>query len=138
MLPVTDMPQTKSAIVLFGHGARSANWAIPFQRLQTILKTRLPEHEIGLAFLEFMTPNLPDLVRGFVQQGIQSIQVTPIFIGQGGHVLKDLPLLIEQLRLEFPQLELKLVAAAGEDDLVLQSIADYCVRAMEIPSTIRT
>jgi sirohydrochlorin cobaltochelatase len=125
------MNQKKSAIILFGHGARAPSWALPFQRLQTILQARLPQHHVGLAFLEFMTPNLPELVRSYVELGVEKIQITPIFIGQGGHVLKDLPILIEQLSLEFPHLELNLVAAVGEDDLVLQAIADYCIRVMD-------
>jgi sirohydrochlorin cobaltochelatase len=124
------MNQNKSAIILFGHGARAPSWALPFQRLQTMLQARLPQHHVGLAFLEFMTPNLPDLVHSYVELGVEKIQITPIFIGQGGHILKDLPILVDQLRAQFPQLEINLVAAVGEDDIVLQAIADYCIRVM--------
>jgi sirohydrochlorin cobaltochelatase len=75
-----------------------------------------------------MSPALPELVRRLTQEGIRNITVTPIFLGQGGHVLRDLPVLLDQLRGEYPALELKLATAVGEDETVLNAIRDYCLR----------
>ena len=83
-----------------------------------------------LAFLEFMSPALPELVRRLTENGIRNITVTPIFLGQGGHVLRDLPVLLDQLRGEYPALELRLATAVGEDETVLNAIRDYCLRQL--------
>jgi sirohydrochlorin cobaltochelatase len=119
----------KSAMILFAHGARDPRWALPFQRLQAMTQTSLPEVTVELAFLEFMPPNLTDLVTQLVADAVEKIVVVPIFLGQGGHVLRDLPLMINQLRETYPALELQQLEAAGEDALVLQAIRDYCVRS---------
>ncbi|MEB0137710.1 MULTISPECIES: CbiX/SirB N-terminal domain-containing protein [unclassified Undibacterium] len=125
--PITPITAT-TASILFAHGAREPRWLAPFQRLQKMTQESLPEQRVELAFLEFMQPNLPDLVASLVASGCQRITVTPVFLGQGGHVLRDLPLLAEQLRASYPQLHLHIAMAVGEDEAVLSAIRDYCIK----------
>ena len=126
------MMTKKSAMILFAHGARDPRWAAPFQRLQVMTQQSLPDVAVELAFLEFMTPNLNDLVTRLVQEGCEKITVSPIFLGQGGHVLRDLPLMMAALGETFPALQLQQLAAVGEDEAVLQAIRDYCVKSSGI------
>ncbi|HEV7815073.1 MAG TPA: CbiX/SirB N-terminal domain-containing protein [Janthinobacterium sp.] len=121
---------TTSAMILFAHGARSAGWAAPFERLRDLARARLPGVTVELAFLELMAPRLPDLVAQLARAGVAQVTVVPVFLGQGGHVLRDLPLLTAQLRAEHPALDIKVVEAAGENPQVLNAIADYCVGAI--------
>jgi sirohydrochlorin cobaltochelatase len=117
----------KTMLVLFAHGARDPRWAAPFQRLQGILQARLPAVTVSLAFLEFMTPALPALVEEAVAGGCLQISLVPVFLGQGGHVLRDLPVLIEGLQAAHPGLEINVAQAVGENADVLNAMADYCV-----------
>jgi sirohydrochlorin cobaltochelatase len=119
----------KSALILFGHGAREPRWAEPFQRLQRLLQAQMPDKEVSLAFLELMSPRLPELIGDLVNRGYDSVTVVPVFFGQGGHVLRDLPVMIEQLRKQYPMLSLTVAKAVGEDDAVLNAIAQYCIAA---------
>ena len=121
----------KSALILFGHGARDPRWAKPFQHLQKVLQAQLPDQEVLLAFLELMSPRLPDLVADLVGRGFENVTVVPVFFGQGGHVLRDLPVMIEQLRADHPALRLNVAKAVGEDDAVLNAIAQYCISAVK-------
>jgi sirohydrochlorin cobaltochelatase len=120
------------ALILFAHGARDPRWAEPFQRLQQLAQAQLPDVSVSLAFLELMTPRLPDLVKELVQTRCTDITVVPVFFGQGGHVLRDLPVMIEQLKLDYPAVPIKAAAAVGEDAEVLNAIARYCIGAMGI------
>jgi sirohydrochlorin cobaltochelatase len=43
--------------------ARAAAWAAPFERLRDLTQARLPGTGVHLAFLELMTPRLPELVQ---------------------------------------------------------------------------
>ena len=117
---------TRSALVLFAHGARDPRWAEPFQRLRQITQAQMPDATVSLAFLELMQPRLPELVSELVGNGCEKITVVPVFFGQGGHVLRDLPAMIGQLKLEYPQVAFNAVAAVGEDPEVLTAIARYC------------
>lgn len=121
----------KSALILFAHGARDPRWAAPFQRLQKLLQAQLPDREVALAFLELMSPRLSELAGDLARRGYQSATVVPVFFGQGGHVLRDLPAMVEQLQSAYPGLTLKVAKAVGEDDAVLNAIAQYCISAFE-------
>jgi sirohydrochlorin cobaltochelatase len=118
------------ALVLFGHGARDARWAEPFQRLQQIVQARLADVTVSLAFLELMTPQLPALIDELEGEGYTEVTVVPVFFGQGGHVLRDLPVMIDQLHRDHPEMTIKVTRAVGEDDGVLNAVAAYCVDSL--------
>jgi sirohydrochlorin cobaltochelatase len=58
---------------------------------------------------------------------VREIVIVPIFLGQGGHLLRDLPRLVEELRAAHPGIALSTVPAVGEDPAVLAAMAAYCV-----------
>ena len=118
--------EKKQALVLFAHGARDPRWATPFERLAERARQRRPDIPVALAFLELMEPRLPECVAELVQSGVTQISVVPVFLGQGGHVLRDLPPLLDELRETYPKLDIRLSKAVGEDESVQESIASYC------------
>ena len=118
------------ALILFAHGARSASWAAPFERLRDMAAARLPEVDVSLAFLELMSPRLPEQVAALAAQGVDDVTVVPVFLGQGGHVLRDLPLLLDELRAAHPGVTIRSVGAVGEDPDVLRAMTDYCVGSL--------
>ena len=120
------------ALILFAHGARSPLWAEPFQRLQQITQQQLPDVAVHLAFLELMPPALPELVAQLITQGCSTITVVPVFLGQGGHIQRDLPRLIQALSLQYPAVRFHMAAPVGENPDVLQAIARYCIQAVLI------
>jgi sirohydrochlorin cobaltochelatase len=118
------------ALILFAHGARAATWAAPFERLRDLTRARRPDVRVELAFLELMEPRLPAMVAALAAEGICQVTVVPVFLGQGGHVLRDLPLMVDQLRSDHPQVAFTVVGAAGEDPAVLKALTDYCVTSL--------
>ncbi|MBB3122380.1 sirohydrochlorin chelatase [Pseudoduganella violacea] len=120
----------KHALILFAHGARAASWAAPFERLRELTQARLPDTDVSLAFLELMEPLLQQQVAALVAAGVDEVTVVPVFLGQGGHVLRDLPLMLDQLRASYPALRIHVVGAVGEDPDVLRAMTDYCVGAL--------
>jgi sirohydrochlorin cobaltochelatase len=118
------------ALILFAHGARAASWAAPFERLRDLTAARRPDVDVSLAFLELMTPSLPDEAAALAARGVREISIVPIFLGQGGHLLRDLPQLLERLRAAHPDIAFSTVPAVGEDPRVLAAMADYCLAAL--------
>jgi len=118
------------ALVLFAHGARAASWATPFERLRDLTAARLPQVPVSLAFLELMEPRLPAEVAQLASGGVDDITVVPVFLGQGGHLLRDLPLLVAQLKIDHPGVAIKVVGAVGEDPAVLDAMTAYCVASL--------
>ena len=119
-------------MVLFGHGARDVRWREPFERLaEKVRAARGSDADAGpvlLAFLELMEPDLPTAVGSLVSDGCSVVTVVPVFFGQGGHVRRDLPEVIERCRGVYPAVEIRCAVAVGEDEGVLDAVAGYCLR----------
>ena len=119
------------ALVLFAHGARKPDWAEPFKRVQQLVQAQCPEAAVELAFLEFMSPDLPTTVRALVQRGCMGVTVKPLFFGASGHVLRELPGMVAALQAEYPGLALRVAPAIGEDDAVLAVMAQICAAELK-------
>ena len=115
-------------LILFAHGARDPNWALPFERTAARVRELLPGARVGLAFLEFMSPDLALCGHQLVAQGCTEIEVLPLFLGAGGHVRRDLPAQLEALRLACPAQRWSLRAAVGESELLIEAMAQIAVQ----------
>ncbi|MDD3677286.1 sirohydrochlorin chelatase [Thauera propionica] len=118
-------PTESSAVVLFGHGARDPEWAGPMRRIRERLLAQPDAPQVELAFLEFMQPTLPEAIAALAAAGARHIAVVPIFLAQGGHLKRDLPLLLDEVRQAHPQCTIDLATAAGEADPVVAAMAEY-------------
>lgn len=114
------------AIVLFGHGARDERWKEPFIKIKELIQQQYPSQIVELAFLELMHPTLETAISDLVDNGVLEIKVVPVFLGQGGHIRRDFPALLEECQKKYPQINLSTQPAVGEDLGVLQAIAKYC------------
>jgi sirohydrochlorin cobaltochelatase len=112
-------------ILLFAHGARDPAWARPFEQARDRLEaTHRAAGPVSLAFLEFMSPGIIEAGDQLVSQGCERVTVVPLFLGAGGHVRKDLPVLVQQLQSQHPGVNWTLAPAVGETDIIVQALAD--------------
>ena len=114
----------KRGLLLFAHGARDPRWAEPFEAIAARVRAKRPDVALELAFLEFMAPDLPAAGALLAAAGCNVVDVLPLFLGAGGHVRKDLPLLLEGLAASHPQVQWRLQPAVGEMDPVVAAMAD--------------
>lgn len=112
-------------LILFAHGARDPRWADPLRRLRDRIHTRAPGLPVELAFLDIMQPDLPTAADTLVAAGCTGLGIVPVFLGQGGHVRKDLAALIEAVHVRHPDVVIRCAAAVGEDDGVVDALATY-------------
>lgn len=119
----------KSALILFAHGARDPQWAEPFRALQQTVSRKRPDLVVELAFLEIMEPALGECVARLAANGHRRITVAPLFLAQGGHLKKDLPLLLDGLRAKHPDTEIRALPPIGDVPELLDAIAAWLVVA---------
>ncbi len=118
-----------TAIILFAHGARDPEWANPLRRVQAAIRQRAGSVPVELAFLEFMTPTLPECVAALVAGGATNILVLPMFIAQGGHLKRDVPEMLALLRSTYPEVRFSLAGAIGENEIVVQAMAEAALKS---------
>ncbi len=123
----------KPGLILFAHGARDPRWAAPFEAVASAVRSARPGLPVRLAFLEFMAPTLPEAGALLAAEGCSHLTVLPMFLGAGGHVRKDLPLLLDELRAAFPGLVVTLQPAIGEIDSVVAAMAAAALAQLPAP-----
>lgn len=119
------------ALILFGHGSRNPQWAAPMEGMRSWLQAQPQAPQVRLAFLEFIAPSLAEAVAALAAEGVREITIVPIFLAHGGHLQRDLPLMIEQLQDDHPDCRFRLARAAGEADSVIAAIARYALDCAE-------
>ena len=123
---------SSQAIILFAHGARDPDWALPFGIIQAQLQAARPGMHVALAFQDFMMPTLDVAVAQAAAQGAKHIVLVPLFMAQGGHLKQDLPLLVGRIRQQHPQLDLRVTPAIGDAPEILQAISDWVLRSASV------
>jgi len=113
------------ALVLLGHGARDPAWAGPLERVRATLARTHPKFAVEVAFLESMLPTLAEAVAALAARGATRIVVVPVFLARGGHLKRDLPALLDELRCRHPACDVRLAPVAGEAPQVIAAIAAH-------------
>ncbi|MGE4110326.1 MAG: sirohydrochlorin chelatase [Burkholderiales bacterium] len=114
-----------AGLILFAHGARDLEWALPFRDIATRVAAARPDLSVKLAFLEFQPPALGDAISGLVADGHRAIHVAPLFMAQGGHLKHDVPELLATIRARHPALRLELLPAIGDVPELRVAIAGW-------------
>ncbi|MDR1890307.1 MAG: CbiX/SirB N-terminal domain-containing protein [Zoogloeaceae bacterium] len=116
------------ALILLGHGARDAQWALPLREVQARIRVAHPAFRVELAFLDFIAPDLPTRVAELAAEGMAHIAILPMFIATGGHLKRDLPEKVAVLQARYPQLHLELAEAIGMAESVQDAMAREAAR----------
>ena len=120
----------KQGIVLFGHGSRNADWALPFEAIRREIMQHQPDTPVELGFLELMQPTLPDAVVKLAALGVGKVAVVPVFISAGSHVREDLPRLVEEALSRSPGLDISIADPLGDAPEMLRAMAQYALTAV--------
>jgi len=82
-------------LILFAHGARDPEWRVPVDALARRMRALMPALRVDVAFLEFMSPTLPQTIEAVARQGARRVAVAPLFWAEGGHLKREVPELLQ-------------------------------------------
>lgn len=124
-------------LLLFAHGARDPQWALPFEAVARRCRSQRGADRVALAFLEFMAPDLVAAGNTLVAAGCTAVDVVPLFLGTGGHVRKDIPVLMARLQAEHPAVGFVLRPAVGEAPAMVEAMATVALAASDAVVAVR-
>lgn len=124
---------SNSATILLAHGSSDSNWQQPFFSLSERIQSNCEDGVIAkLAFMELCEPSLESTVEELVQQGIEQIDVLPLFFAVGRHLREDVPAQIESLLAHYHdkgvQLRLSLHPPIGQEPEFTRALTDVVTR----------
>lgn len=105
--------ETRSALILLGHGSRAPETFEEMRELAAKLQALHPGTAVSAAFLSLGDPDLPRAIAAAAASGAAGIRILPLFFFSGKHVQDDIPRLVAEARAAHPGVRIELLAAAG-------------------------
>ena len=124
----------RRGMLLFAHGARDPRWSAPFEAVARRVREADQALAVELAYLELMAPTLRQAGERLVAQGCTTVEVVPLFLGAGGHVRHDLPVLLAELGASHAGVQWRLRPAIGEAPMVIEAMAMTARAWIESPA----
>ena len=116
-----------NGIILFAHGSRDPLWHKPMEAVAERIRQRAPDTVVGSAYLELSTPDLATAMHAMPLAGVRNVTVVPLFLGVGKHAREDLPVLVDGLRQQYPDIHIALAPAVSEDPRLIQMLAEIAL-----------
>ena len=123
-------PSRQQGIILFAHGSRDALWRLPIEAVAQRIQTVSSQTDVACAYLELTAPDLPTTAAMMIARGIQHIVIVPMFLGVGRHAREDLPVLVQQLQQDPPDVQFELRRAIGEEPQLTQAMANIALSSL--------
>jgi sirohydrochlorin ferrochelatase len=108
------------ALLLVAHGSRRKQSNDEVVMLADKLKSRTDQYDIIHAgFLELAETLIPDGIKKCVDDGASSIVVLPYFLNSGRHVIEDIPEIVNQAKLSYPDVDIRVAPHVGASEQMM-------------------
>ena len=97
----------RPALLVIGHGTKSAQGCAEFATLIDRVRLRAPYADVAGGFLELAPPPIQDAVTALVEAGHRSIDVVPLVLVAAGHSKGDIPAALAREVLRHPGLSFR-------------------------------
>ena len=118
-MTTTQVPGT----VLLAHGSRDARWREPIEAVAARMHADDPTVRVLCAYMELAAPDLRTAAAALIASGARHLRVVPLFLGMGKHAREDLPVQLEALRGNWPEVEFQLANIVGEEPELVELLA---------------
>ncbi len=114
----------KKALLVVAHGSRREASNQEVRALTQLLANSLDGDYIAIksAFLELADPLIPEGIDDLVEIGAQQIDVLPYFLSAGRHVSQDIPDIIRNSILKYPEIDIHLKTYIGGSSKMIDYI----------------
>lgn len=115
------------ALLLVGHGSRSAEGVAEYWQLADVLRQCAPALEVGCGFIELSEPDLDTGFDALVESGSASVCAVPLVLLGAGHLKTDGPAAMARARLRHPGVTFHYARQLGVHPTIL-SLAEQRLR----------
>ena len=110
-------------MLLVAHGSRREAANDEMRRLVKKLETMShPFAGIACAFLEIAKPSIQEALQQFIVKDANAIVVLPCFLSAGRHVTADIPEQVEQVKNQYPDVQITVANYLGASEMMVELI----------------
>ena len=113
-----------SAILLIAHGSRRAVANADLVQLAELVRARLPEEIVEIAYLELAEPTIPQGAARCVERGATHVRMSPFFLSAGTHIAEDLTGFQIEFTAQYPGVQFQLCPPLGLHPLLVEALLE--------------
>lgn len=117
---INYMPYSK--MILLAHGSRDPRWRMPFECLLSKLREDLGAEKLDLAYMEFCSPSIEDVIASSYKDGRRKLKILPLFMAGGAHLRNDVPKILDEMISKYEDMTFEMLDPIGEHELVANAI----------------
>ncbi|MDR0337041.1 MAG: CbiX/SirB N-terminal domain-containing protein [Planctomycetaceae bacterium] len=111
-------------ILVVAHGSRVKETEEILISLLNMAKPKVSEFCIEYAFMEFSDKTLENGIAALAAKNVSEIKIVPYFLFSGIHLKKDIPNMINQCMVQYPEIKIIMGRALGIDQRLADILAD--------------
>jgi cobalt/nickel transport system ATP-binding protein len=127
---VKIMTEREPALLLIGHGSRSAAGVEQYWMLADVVRRLDPRLNVGCGFIELARPDLDSAIDELAGRGVRSVVAVPLVLLGAGHLKTDGPAALDRGRCRHPGVEFNYGRDLGIHPTVLE-VAEERIRAAQ-------
>ena len=112
----------KTGIVLLSHGSRLPEAQATVLEIRDMVMARGNFDLVEIAALQFNQPDLPATLSKVIGAGVSRVVVVPLFLYMGLHMQRDIPEILQEQRLLYPDVQICFTDNIGADPLLAEII----------------
>lgn len=121
-----DTMDGMKAIIIIDHGSRypAANEALGdvVDRMQVLC----PDIMVRGAHMELAAPSIEEMIEACVREGATHIIAHPYMLSPGRHAIRDIPNMVHEAALQYPDVMIEVTPPLGLDDGIIHVIKKRC------------
>lgn len=126
----SNVDLTDVAVIIVDHGSRRAASNHMLEQFGEVFQLGTGHKIVEVAHMEIAEPSILQAVAKCVERGATSIVIAPYFLSRGRHIQTDIPALVEEARVEFPDVKCTLADPIGIDQMVVRVIESRVAAAV--------
>ncbi len=103
----------KQGLLIVAHGSKSDIANSEFDQIVAHTASQTSDYVVKGAHMEISHPSIPEAIPLFAEEGVKQIIVVPYFLFNGKHILKDIPQILKETQVNFPQVTIILAKPFG-------------------------
>ncbi len=122
-----------TGIIIVDHGSRRAESNQMLEAVARLFRARFTDHYdiVEPAHMELCEPSIATAYAACVKRGARRVVCIPFFLSFGKHFTRDIPSLLSQAAVNYPDTEYQLVEPLGIDDLMLDLLHKRAIETTE-------
>ncbi|MBF0526248.1 MAG: CbiX/SirB N-terminal domain-containing protein [Deltaproteobacteria bacterium] len=129
---------SKSAIILLGHGSRVPEAGKHMEQVAIGLRTKYVHELVEICYMSRLGPHFPDALKKCVALGATDVLVIPYFLHEGLHMKLDIPEMMQDEAEKYPTVKLVLGRHLGFDDSLVDLVEKRIGESRSIPDIKET